>query len=425
MADDPAKTGITGALGMLRDPVEEAPAQVLKYGLGFLFQVAPRQAVVLCNVRSVGTGHWDFEEGTDAIVFDDLATIAQQKAVVVARSTQDTNPQTGQRRVAVHYPVGGGFVPLGARGADGAPHPHAGTGFGFAEVLCFDLNDQGYFTWDQPHTQQWCVYQFAYDGQRFRVVKAEMKPPEAPLKTTVGEWAIVSPGLSSAIPDGEDLLYAAVAHDGARSVSGVSRWRRPNGEWQPVAFYGLSDGSEPSLVRDVDGSLLYLVRGAGEQGTSVRVWRPRDDGPSVEQTSRLLVWEQVLDAPGLRSDAPVVLNQLADGTPYIAANEPGSFRARLCLWPLNAARTGVEPAIVARDCVARFGPAPAGTTWFADHATATTVRLADAQWHHLMAYRVMAFSTAGVGGETVTPHTGCYVEEILSKGRAIPAWRFE
>jgi hypothetical protein len=259
------------------------------------------------------------------------------------------------------------------------------------------------------------VYQFAYDGREFHVVKRQTKRADAPLRTVDGAWTIVAPGISSAIPDGDDLLSGVVANDGNREVAGVSRWRREGGDWRPVEFLGISGGAEPSLVRDVDDCLLYSVRGAGAEGQAVRVWRSRDGARN---------WDQVLHIPNLRANAPVVLNQAADGTPYIAGNHPASFRAKTCLWPLNAERTACGPVIVARDCVADFGPAPEGTTWFADHPTATTVRLADGQWHNLLGYRVMAFSTAGVGGETLTPQTGCYIEEVFSAGPARPAWRF-
>jgi len=407
---------MSGAPAVLRQPAGGADGQVLMYGLGYVLQVAPRKAAVLCNVRTVGSGHWDFEDGTDAIVFDSLATITRRKAVVVARNTQDVDPETGRPRVAVHYPIVGGFVPLGARRTDGSPHPHAGTGFGLSEILRFDLNDQGFFTWNQPYTRQWRLYQFTYDGRRFRVPQADVSAHGVPLGAAGGVWSVTGPGMSTAIPDGDGLLYAAAATDGSRSVSGVSRWERRSAEWRPVAFCGISDGSEASLTRDMDGSLLYSVRGEGDWTTAVRVWRSPDGAKT---------WEQVLSAPGLRSGAPVVLNQAANGTPYVAADQLGSIRAKLCLWPLTGDRRAVEPAIVARDAAAGFGPPPNDTTWFVDHATATTVRLADGHWHNLLAYRVMAYSTVGVGGETVTPHTGCYVEELLSPGKPVPTWRFE
>ena len=388
-----------------------------QYGLGLVFQVAPHTAAVSCNVRTVGTGHWDFENGTDVVVFTDVATIGKQKRIVVGRNEEDRNPVTGKKRIAVTYPVQVGFVPLGAKRPDGSAHPDAGTGFGFSQALCYDLNDQGYFTMYQAPAEHWhYVCQFAYDGQNFRVVKTEKKPADAPLKTADGAWTITAPGLSAAVAHGNDLLLPVSANDGKREVAGVSRWRRAGGDWCPVAFYDVSGGTEPSLIRDVDGSLLYSVRGAGADGQAVRVSRSSDSGQN---------WKQVLHDPKLRSNAPVTLIQTAAGTPCIAANQPGSFRATLCLWPLNAQRTGCGAAIVARDCVGDFGPAPDGTTWFADHPMATTVQLADGKWHGLLGYRVMAFNTTGVGGETVTPRTGCYVEEVFSAGPARPVWKFE
>jgi len=407
--------GVSRGAPALVKPSGDTKDQVLRYGLGLIFQVAPRTAAASCNIRTVGAGHWDFEDGSDVVVFDDIATIARQKRIAIARNEEDRDPATGRKRIAVNYPVFVGFVPLAAKRPDGSAHPGAGTGFGISHALCFELNDQGFFTWDQtPREHRYYVRQFAYDGHDFRVVKTEKKSAGKPLKIADGAWAITAPGMSAAIPDGDDLLLAVSASDGTRESAGVSRWRRRQGDWAPVAFYGVSGGMEPSLVRDIDGSLLYSVRGTGREGQAVRVWRSVDSGRN---------WEQVLHVPTLRSDAPVVLNRAADGTAYLAANHPDSFRAKLCLWPLNAQRTGCGPAIVARDCVGEFGPPPVGTTWFADHPMATTVQLADGRWHNLLGYRVMAFSTKGVGGEKLTPRTGCYIEEVFSTAPARPTWR--
>jgi hypothetical protein len=171
---------------------------------------------------------------------------------------------------------------------------------------------------------------------------------------------------------------------------------------------------EPSLIRDVDGGLLFSIRSMPEPHAA-RVWRSRDGARS---------WTRLLNVPRLRANAPIVLNQAADGTPYLAADQPDGFRAKLCLWPLNAERTECGPMIVARDCAAEFGAPPPRSMWFADHAMATTVRLSDGAWHNLLSYRVMAFNTAGVGTETPTPHTGNHIEEVVSKGPARPTWRF-
>lgn len=372
-------TGVTRSTPALTQPGPSVHGQVTRYGLGFVFQVGPTTAAVSCNIRIVGPGRVDFEDGTDVIVFDELTAIASQRAVVCARNDEHTDPATGRRRVAVNYPIVVGFVPYGARRPDGSSHPYAGTGFGFSEVLCHELNDQGFFTLDQPFERQWYVYQFVYDGVAFQVTNRQMKSADAPLTTADGRWSITAPGMSCAIPDGDDLLFAVVARDSQREAAGVSRWRRHDHAWQPVAFVPVSDGSEPSLIRDTDGALLYSVRGAGEEGTAVRVWRSSDSGQS---------WQQLLHYPALRAAGPVVLNQAADGTPYIAANHRDSLRATMCVWPLTSDRTALLPPIVARDCTADFGPPPEGTVWFADHPTATTVRLADGNWHNLLAYRV-------------------------------------
>jgi len=406
----------------LTEPSGDTKGQVLRYGLGLVFQVAPRTAAVSCNIRTIGTGHWDFENGTDVVVFNDIATIGRQERIAVARNEEDVNPITGRKRVAVTYPIQVGFVPLGAKRPDGVVYPHAGTGFGFSQALCFDVNNEGYYTpaeakagGQDPSSKRWYLHQFTYDGQTFGVAKREIKSGDSPLNTTDGAWTIIAPGLSVAIADGDDLLLPVLASDGKREVAGVSRWCRTDGDWRPSMFYGISDGTEPSLIRDVDGSLIYSARGHGQEGETVRVWQSRDSGQN---------WQQCLNIPTLRSNAPVTLVNAADGTPCIAANQPGSFRATLCLWPLNTQRTDYGPAIVARDCLGSFGPAPKGTTWFADHPTATTVQLADGEWHGLLGYRVMAFSTDGVGAETPTPRTGCYIEQVNSTGPARLAWQF-
>lgn len=191
----------------------------------------------------MGKGHWDFENGPDAIVFNDLATIGQQEAVVSARSAEQSNPATGRKRVAVTYPIVGGFVPLGARRPDGTPHPAAGTGFGFSQALCSDLNDEGYFAWSDPFTGRWYAHQFAYDGSQFRVAGVKPYESDAPCRTADGTWVLTEPGMSRAIADGGDLLYAANAKGATREVTGVCRWRFADGVWHPVVLNQAADGT--------------------------------------------------------------------------------------------------------------------------------------------------------------------------------------
>ena len=166
---------------------------------------------------------------------------------------------------------------------------------------------------------------------------------------------------------------------------GVSRWRREKGDWKWVAFspvteYG--DAFEPSLIRDLDGSLLFTARGLTEKNRcNIRVWKSTNQGAS---------WIRILEAIGPISMSPVSINQAADGTPYIGANlyevplfpigderynhsgyhtqVQGSGRQRLggwlretlVLWPLSKDRTRLGLPIVIRDTRKEFGPPPGG-----------------------------------------------------------------
>ena len=218
------------------------------------------------------------------------------------------------------------------------------------------------------------------------------------------------------------------------------RWQRKSERWVPVSFVRITDldGSfEPSLIRDTDGSLLFCARvGRDELGRrrlESRVWSSSDGGDS---------WEQTLFVSGAVGGSPITLNQAADGIPYIAANlyevllHPIGERFRpqkddrgiayaspvgrekLCLWPLNQDRDGLETPILVRDSVAEFGLAPSGDTWNIDHPSAMTVQLSDRDWHNVIAMRICDHAEVREGVDPA-PQTGCYLEEILFPGDAI------
>ncbi|MFH1007249.1 MAG: hypothetical protein V1800_07085 [Candidatus Latescibacterota bacterium] len=98
-------------------------------------------------------------------------------------------------------------------------------------------------------------------------------------------------------------------------------------------------------------------------------------------------------------------------------------REVLGYWPLNADRTGFEDCRIARDLPAEFGPAPSGSWWRIDHPNSAIVRLKDGAWHSLLSYRIV--DNGEVESSTYPPpQTGCYVEEVLSRGKPIPTWHF-
>ena len=116
--------GITKGCVDLTIPPDMPSDEIWRYGLGFPFQVAPHKAGLFCNIRRDGMHGIDYEIGSDVILFDDLADIHAGNAFPLSRYEKTASSLT------IKGPVVGGFVPMGAKMADGSPHPHAGTGFG-------------------------------------------------------------------------------------------------------------------------------------------------------------------------------------------------------------------------------------------------------------------------------------------------------
>ena len=426
-----AITTITANPARLTEPAEHPPGEICRYGVGFPFQVAPRLAAVLCCLRNEGYPAGDFENGSDVFLFDRLDGIDPAGAIPIVRN--DTYVDTrGQRRIAIHYPIVGGFVPLGALREDGTPHPHAGTGFGLSEILDFPLLGKGHYTKTHKLTKaiyRTMLYQFSYDTRFFLIDDTDVYNLDDPLRASDSgsEWPILKPGLKQGIPDGDDLLCPVDASTGDMYIInrpqsvGVGRWRRGGDRWEPVSYVPIEHHGEeqcwiePSLVRDVDGSLLFTSRGCfGALNNLVRIWRSTDNGES---------WEVAIEEDGARGQAPVTINQAADGTPYIVCNKLDHERDWLIVYPLNHERTGLLPAITVRNAIADFGPPPKGPVWFMDHSMGETLRLGDGAWHHVLSYRNMDRGEhAGSGPPSCS---GQYLEAILSDGPARPAWRFD
>ena len=160
MAPEPTEQRPRGISDVTRGPAglsipRTVPADsTQRYGLGFPFQAGRDTAGLFCNLRMIGYPTWDFENGTDVVLFDSLDHIDPGRATAISRNERFTDPATGEPSIAVKYPVIGGFVPIGALREDGTPHPHAGTGFGICQSLAFELNAQDCFDWAQTFTHR-------------------------------------------------------------------------------------------------------------------------------------------------------------------------------------------------------------------------------------------------------------------------------
>ena len=440
---------ITRQSARLRIPGSTPDGQIWRYCISFPFQIAPRKAAVICNIRGNHPG--DFEVGTDFIPFDDLSNFQVDKALPISRIEKSTNPNSqppGEPCWLIKQWDRVGFIPLGAKRADGSPHPHAGTGFGVCNVIAWPIRDKKAApgTDDRPSDPYGGrerhgyheLHQYAYDGKEFRLLTSESVVTDQLLPG----WSLWSGGLSSAVPDGDDLIipFTGRRKQGGGSI-GLLRWSRQNGQWRPTRFVPVLEGRdawgfEPCLVRDTDGAWLLSLRGSGDTARSIRVWRSGDG----------VRWKRLLYLPGVLPMSPVALHRATDGTLFVAANliadlpsnmakrfplptdaagqpRKGRIRETLCLWPLDVKRARLKPPHVIRDGQADFGPPPGGITWTIDHPIAANLHLSDGRWHTVLAYRVVDRAETA-RGFAPPPETGAYLEEVHSAGDPIPAWRF-
>lgn len=423
------------------------------YQLGHPFQLSPTEAGITLNIRCSGVKAIDLEVGNDLLIFDHLHPFALDRIQPLCRAGKGINPKTGREILLSRYPKNIGFVPHGALLENGAPHPHAGTGFAIGQVLGFPadrLDRTDPFSNLAPEDIFYAleVIPCSYDGRIFRTGE----PRLFDIADLLPGCLIGGGSLGPIIPDGENLMMAIsgdpVSRDGKIRGCGLLRWHRRQGQWQPFRFDSVislpdqfntisgitGNFVEPTVTRDRHGALFFTAREVGPQpfaqgplpAERLQIWRSDDRGSS---------WERQFSIPHFHPLTPLSLNRAADGTLYVAANGYATrnskgehlnsivLRENLQLWPLKENGSGLEDPISIRDGVRELPPPPFGSFWRLDHPIALTVRLQDRQWHHLIVYRILEHNECD-SDAPITDWTGCYIEEVLSRGPAIPVWHF-
>jgi len=413
------------------------------YDLAGWLQLDERTVGVVVDLRCVLSGAFDFGLGCDLAVMRDPELRWAESFQPLIRAWELKHPATGTRTIAIPYTVQGGFVPLGALRADGGPHPHAGTGFGLSEVLGRPIGPDGkvksaYVEQDDPeHFARWVLVQSAWDGKKFTVTDRELLEGDK----LIPGYKVLGGPLASAIADGDDLLSTIHAESLAdnRRTTGVVRWRRTDGKWRPVEYWPVrgptqpanaaasscesDSGSEPSLIRDRDGSLLFTSR----SGYDFNVWRSADGGKT---------WRKIVHVAKARAESPITIARTLEGAPFLMGNPyreaystgvnaaPGLIRESLWAWQLNLERNGLSPPVLMRHPAAEFGPPPTpNSTWYHDHPQSRIVRLGDGKWRAVIAYRLLDIAEAVHA--PAAPRTGTYLEECATPGPvANPPWRF-
>ena len=445
-------TGITHRPRTLGQPAGQPEGARWYYGLAIPMQVSSTKAALLVNIRDVGSrgaDHVDFEQGSDAIVFDRVDAIDPARAVSLSRNHEEQHPRARETCIMVKHPVISGFVPLGAKREDGSEHPHAGTGFGLSAAVAWPMRGtllpgyQNHRPYGGEHEHGYTeLFELRFDGETLHVDGVRRVADEA---AWLGGYRLGFVGLTPPTPDGDDLLFPmrGCRANGEHMELGIARWRREGGAWRVSEWHEVADEEhehfEMSVVRDRDGSLLYTARGnTALVCHNFRVWRSTDNGRT---------WRDHLKVQWVRSAAPVTINRAADGTPFLLANlyetplcgtaDPlltprspsgwvsigGYRRDKLYAWALSEDRENLEAPVLMRDCPADFGEPPGGSTWSADHPMAQPLRLADERWHTVITYRTLERGENGLGCAP-TEYTGCFVEEVQCAGEPVPLWRF-
>ena len=406
--------------------VASAPMDVARYGMLVPLQVGTDAVAYLVNrgcyvgeVPGVERWNYDFEDGVDVIVKG-----RTEQKLAVTRSGVENG------RFVVRYPMVGGFVPQGAL-LSGAPHPHGGSGFFISQALSHQIAKDGTFDWRNPGMIRTIeVRQVRYDGRSLSVEPPATYDPDKPLAVGLEGWRLFVPGISPAIPDGDDLLLPISASHGGtgRKAVGLSRWRCPNGVWGAVSFTPIAFTDpknehaymEPSVARDAEGRLVFAARDDGRIDRSVKkprtaynqdliAWISSDSGKN---------WRVFVHAEGVRRPGPVSVGRTVDGQIFLAANPitPGiPGRSRIDIWPVDAnGRLGESVTVC--DAEKEFGKN--GAYWCVDHPVSAILRGPDGTTRSVLAYRVRDpyFYPFRPGKVFPVPskQAGAYIDEIRS-----------
>jgi len=425
---EPPERGIVGVTRRpkaIQFPLDTPAGTQWIYQGGVPLQLSPTRAGLMAHIRIGQSPIVDLEEGTDMIVFERLEDVRPENARPIARLAEADHPRTGERLYMVTATMGT-FIPLGTLRPDGTPHPHAGTGFDCTMVMGYprslaEKKDTHLDMKSDIHSFV-RILQFAYDGKEFRVTDRQ----DIPHGEVLPGYRVIEHGWSEGVQSGDDLLFGLSTGTMNDWDSGISRWRRgADGRWRIVDYRVVAPHTmEPTLIRDRDGALLMAFRPwmpSNPRPVSMDLYRSTDEGET---------WEVILPQDKFCFGAPVMLNQAADGTPYLATNryrEPVANRfakrEMLWLWPLSEDRRSLLEPMVVRDGTSEFGRAPNGTPWRMDHPFGRTLRLGDGRWHHLMCYRALEDAEMRTNAGA-TPFTGTYLEEVFTAGPTVPAWRF-
>ena len=339
------------------------------YELGAGFQLDRTHAMLVSNLDEQGGP--DLCIGNDAFIFERLSDIKPEKAIVINRAEPEyKSPSRTNTSFLAKYPVGGFFVPVGARLPNGQPHPGAGSGLLTSVCVAYaaDRSDPTGAGQTDTNWKSWeTVMEFIqvrWDGKNLKITETRK------VRELFGK-ALLAGTFSHLSPLGQGFVGPFEFRDeGLRPV-------RFDWDGQAWAATQLGDSFEV-----VDTEFEATIR---QQGNRYLISTRDDKTPKVRMyaSDDGMKFKFLFEAKN--HYVPRALNKGLDGSIYLATNPgPGFLRNPLSAYPLTGDSFG-EPTIIhdqdgVRDDKGDKIP-------FVDHGQASNLFL-EGRWRHLIFYRV-------------------------------------
>jgi hypothetical protein len=357
---------------LLRKPTQ-LPAGAtgdVSYELAFCTQLDETHALIIVNLDEQGGG--DLCVGNDGFVFEHISDIREENAIVINRVDPNFRMKNGEKGYLAKFPGPIGFIPLGAKLADGRDHPAAGTGFFLSGCIAKEEKQAAH----EPETPYELI-QLRWDGESLTV------SPGVLIEELLGLELNGGTAITNACPQGESLLLPAGVADKicifqfdwngqewAATKHGEPFVTVPGKPGMPGEEFKISAGEiEPSLQRHGDRFLLY-TRGNDYFG---RLYESEDG----------FNFRLVLTRPN--HTVPQILNQGLDGEYYVATNPgPGMIRNPLLAYPVQGDGWGEALTIYDQEGIRGDD---GDKIPFIDHCISSNIFL-EGRWRHLVFFRV-------------------------------------
>ncbi len=414
----------------------------ISYEVGTILQLDREHAVLIASLREEG-GH-DFCVGNDAFVFEHLADIVPERALPINRLEVNRPLKSGKGTCILgKFPASGAFVPLGAKMADGSPHPAAGTGFLVSGTLPF-LPDRSLGHPDAgPDDRPFDLIQLKWDGKELKVTQITQ------VHDLIGR-RIGRMGLSNFCAQDSGFLCPFGPIDGSFVV--VVRFDWDGDAWTPTQagqpFITAQQQAWRGGAADSTWNTTSPKAGTGAgaaprdkpltedekkvtpgQPLPTNVYRYLEVESSIVHVgSRYVIHTRGVDAKGRvytsadglnytfafdhhNERTPQVLNEGLDGSLYLATNaSPGRIRNPLFAYAVSLEHREVKDPLMVHDD--KFVHASGGAEHpFIDHARASNIYFGG-RWRHLLLYRVCDLRETNGQGMPAKPQSGLYLAEF-------------